>query len=807
VSGTPTAAGAFSYTIKVTDSGSPAQTATQVISGAIAPAALTLASTASATTQVGQSYSQTNVASGGTAPYTYAVFAGELPPGATLSASTGTVSGTPTAAGVFSYAIKATDSGSPAQTATQVTSGAIAPASLTLAATASATTQVGQSYSQTNVAGGGTTPYTYSLSSGALPAGASLNSATGTVSGTPTAAGPFSYAIKATDSGSPQQTATAASSGTMTPATLTVTATPSATTQVGQSYSQTNVAGGGTTPYAFSLAAGALPAGASLNSATGAVSGTPTAAGAFSYAIKATDSGSPQQTATAASSGTIAPATLTLTATPSATTEAGQSYSQANVAGGGTAPYTYSLAAGALPAGTSLNSSTGAVSGTPTTAGAFSYAIKATDSGGPQQTATAASSGTITPANLTVTATPSATTQVGQSYSQANVAGGGAAPYTYALAAGALPAGTSLNSPTGTVSGTPTTVGAFSYAIKATDSGNPQQTATASTSGTIAPAPLTLTATPSATKQVGQSYSQTNVASGGTTPFTYSVSGGALPAGTSLNGSTGTVSGTPTATSAFSYVIKATDSGAPQQTATASSSGSITAAATTTALTAAPNPSAPGETVIFTANVTSNAGSPTGKVTFEDGAATLGSSTLASGVATFSTSALSAGAHSITAAFGGAGAFAPSTSSAVTQTVNAPVYQGTAFVNGVTSACATNGIAVGDYYTIIYRQLAESGSAYGGGVQFDDGRSAVSYVMPANEALNSGTQNQPSVTAYVQSSEADPTSYTAGFDLKISSPGTAKKPAADVTITGTVANFFNDTGCTVTIGAALELRP
>ena len=61
--------------------------------------------------------------------------------------------------------------------------------------------QVGQSYTQTNVAGGGTKPFTYSLASGALPAGTSLNSATGTVSGTPTTAGAFSYAIKATDGG------------------------------------------------------------------------------------------------------------------------------------------------------------------------------------------------------------------------------------------------------------------------------------------------------------------------------------------------------------------------------------------------------------------------------------------------------------------------------------------------------------------------------------------------------------------------------------------------------------------------------
>jgi YVTN family beta-propeller protein len=455
---------------------------------------LTLTSTASSATQVGQSYSQTNVAGGGTSPYTYSVSAGTLPAGITLSTSAGTVSGTPTTAGPFSYTIEVTDSGSPAQTATQATNGTITPATLTLAATASATTQVGQAYSQTNVAGGGTSPYTYSLSAGTLPAGTTLNTSTGTVSGMPSAAGTFAYTIGVTDSGSPAQTATQTLSGTIAPATLTLTATASSATQVGQSYRQTNVAGGGTTPYTYSVSVGTLPAGTRLNSSTGTVFGTPTVAGAVSYTIKATDSGSPAQTATQATNGTITPATLTLSATASATTQVGQSYVQSNAAGGGTTPYTYSVSAGTLPAGTTLNTSTGTVSGTPTAAGAFSYTIEVTDSGSPAQTATQATNGTITPATLTLAATASVTTQVGQAYSQTNVAGGGTTPYTYSLSAGTLPAGTTLNTSTGTVSGTPTASGAFAYTIEVTDSGSPAQTATRTVSGAIAAATPTVTA-------------------------------------------------------------------------------------------------------------------------------------------------------------------------------------------------------------------------------------------------------------------------------------------------------------------------
>src|SRR6202034_2462284 len=190
-------------------------------------------------------------------------------------------------------------------------------------------------------------------------------------------------------------------------------------------------------------------------------------------------------------------AKLTLTATASSTTQVGQSYSQTNVASYGTPSYTYSLSAGAMPAGTSLTASTGTVSATPTTSGPFSYTIEVTDSSSPPQTATQVSSGTIAPAaqTLVLAATPSSTTQVGQSYSQTNVASGGTPSYTYSLSAGTLPGGTTLNAATGTVSGTPTTAGAFSYPMEVTDSGTPTaQTATQVSSGTIAPATFTLSA-------------------------------------------------------------------------------------------------------------------------------------------------------------------------------------------------------------------------------------------------------------------------------------------------------------------------
>jgi len=504
--------------------------------------------------------------------------------------------------------------------------------------------------------------------SGSIPGGTTFNPGNGTVTGASAVPGPYSYTITAHDSSG--ATGTGSFSGTIAPR-LTVTPSASATMQVGQSYSQTNVASGGSPPYTYSVGA-SLPPGTSLNTATGTVSGTPTTAGSFNYTIIVTDSTTPTaQSATSATvSATIAPAPLTITPTASATMQVGQSYSQTNVASGGTTPYTYAVSSGALPAGTTLNISSGTVSGTPTTAGPFSYTIKVTD---PNNLETqVASNGTITPPTLTITATASATTQVGQSYSQINVASGGTTPYTYAVSSGALPAGTTLNIGSGTVSGTPTLAGVFSYTIRVTDHNNfGTQVAV---NGTIAPVTLVITPAASATTQVGQSYSQGNTASGGTTPYTYSLASGTLPAGTALNASTGTVSGTPTTSGPFSYAVKVTDSTTPAAlvATTTTVSGTIAATATTTtSLSSSLNPSAFGQPVTFTATV-GGGSSPSGTVIFFDGATQIGTGTLSGATATLITSSLALGSHAITARYGGNVSNAASSSPVLQQAVAVP---------------------------------------------------------------------------------------------------------------------------------------
>jgi hypothetical protein len=260
---------------------------------------------------------------------------------------------------------------------------------------------------------------------------------------------------------------------------ITTTTLPAAT--VGTAYSQTLAATGGTTPYTWSLAAGTLPPGLSL-SGGGVLNGTPTTAGSFSFTVRVTDSASAADTQPL-SLTVSAPPNITTTTLPAATV--GTAYSQTLAATGGTTPYTWSLAAGSLPPGLSLN---GAVlSGTPTTAGTSNFTVRVTDNVG--ATDTQALSLTVNappPVNITTTSLPGGT--VGASYGQTLAATGGIAPYTWSLSSGTLPPGLGL-SVGGVLGSSPTTAGSYTFTVQVTDNIGGADTQVLSLTVSTTPAP------------------------------------------------------------------------------------------------------------------------------------------------------------------------------------------------------------------------------------------------------------------------------------------------------------------------------
>lgn len=566
ITGTPTAGGTFNFTVTASDSSSAPGpfTGNQGYSITIASPTIALPAKALASGNVGQSYSDSlTAASGGTAPYSYAVTAGALPNGLTLNPASGAITGTPSVGGTFNFTVTATDS----STGTGPYNAAQAYSIGVLAAPVASASSLAVAYDApaTNVP--------LSLSGGAAT---SLTITTPPAHGTAAVSGvTITYQPVAGYSGADSFAYTASNaSGTSAPATVSVTvndpvigvvASSGLNAAVGAPYSNTFTWNGGAQPFSgyqvFGLPAGLSITGATANSVT--ISGTPTQAGTFGLNVSATDSSTGNGPFTAGQAFSLAVAAPTITLSPGASTlnaPYGTPFSQTFTAGGGVGPYSYAIS-GSLPAGITFNTATGVLSGTPTAPGSYSVTVTATDTGstGAGAPFTASNAYTLSVPAPTVTITPATLTNgtAASPYSQQLTAAGGIAPYTYTLTAGALPAGLTLSS-SGLLSGTPTASGSFAFTVRAADANG--QAGSQAYTLTISAPTLTITPATLPAANFGVAYNQTLTASGGIAPYHFAVTAGALPTGLTLNPSTGVLSGTPTANGTFNITVTVTDS-------------------------------------------------------------------------------------------------------------------------------------------------------------------------------------------------------------------------------------------------------
>jgi uncharacterized protein (TIGR03437 family) len=335
---------------------------------------------------VGYSYSQTISATGGTAPYTFSLYPPEddIPPGLSL-ASNGSLTGTPTTAGVYSFIVLATDAtGCYGAYYYHLTIDSCPLISLIPSTPDLPNARISTPYGLIFMATGGALPFAFSLGAeSSLPAGLTLYS-DGWLLGTPEVTGNFSFTIVATDANGctgvrlynlfidpcPLITVNPASPN-----------LPNAT--VSTPYNATFSATGGAAPVTLSLSGGALPPGVTFDPATGVLSGSPTQAGTFTFDIRATDANgcAGVRSYTLIINNSVCPA---ITVNPAALSSGavGSAYNQTISATGGASPHNFSLSAGALPAGLTLNATTGEITGAPTTAGQSNFTVRATDANG-----------------------------------------------------------------------------------------------------------------------------------------------------------------------------------------------------------------------------------------------------------------------------------------------------------------------------------------------------------------------------------------------------------------------------------------
>jgi len=387
--GTPITAGTYSFTVLAADSSSPSHDATATVSLQISDSMIVISTApqppAGTATYPYAGYTFT-VASGGSAPFTWASTAGTAPPGLTLG-SDGSLSGLPTSAGTFTFTVTATDSAPTPQHQsapfTIVVGTPTAPVVSTTPAPPAGTVTYpyngGTAFSFG--ASGGLGPYIWSITTGAVPAGLTLGS-DGTLSGTPTTAGTVMFTVTAKDSAQPPEAGSQSFTVAVnTPGPPVITLTPAPPTAVADNgYPNFNfTATGGYLPLTWAVTAGALPTGLSL-ATSGALGGVPTTIGSFPFTVTVSDSApTPEMNSAPFTIAITAPPPPTINTAAPPTGTVGTAYPAFGFgATNGYLPLVWSET-GALPAGLGVSAG-GVLSGTPGEAGQFPIMLNVVDS-------------------------------------------------------------------------------------------------------------------------------------------------------------------------------------------------------------------------------------------------------------------------------------------------------------------------------------------------------------------------------------------------------------------------------------------
>ncbi len=323
------------------------------------------------TTQ-GGSYSTFLAASGGFPLYLWNV-SGVLPAGLGLDTLTGNITGMPLQSGVYIVKIQLTDSALQVVTKDFTIVVNQPPVILT---TSMPEATVGRQVSQSLSASGGKSPMKWSISQGILPQGILLDSSTGVLSGIAVVSGQFTFTVKLEDVNGVANTVVLTMIVNAGPA---ITTTLLSDTAAGTNYKDTLQVSGGTAPYSWEVLTG-LPPGLNLITETGEIIGIPSASGNWQFTVTVRDI-----YGASISKDMQILVNPAIEITTSSTVNLYQGASGSNIvftASGWTAPYSWDVVSGNLPAGLVLDGQTGTVSGTPVKPGIYTFTLQITDAAG-----------------------------------------------------------------------------------------------------------------------------------------------------------------------------------------------------------------------------------------------------------------------------------------------------------------------------------------------------------------------------------------------------------------------------------------
>lgn len=476
------------------------------------------------------------------APTGYTLASGNLPGGLSLNASSGLVSGTPVVSGNFSASFTASNAAG--TSAPQTIGFVIAPTTkpvINSALSANATMGAQFAYQITAL----NSPTSFSATG--LPGGLVLNTASGAITGTPTLYGTYAAKISATNANG---TSTQNLNVTVAPVLPSITNTGTAGGRAGFAFSYRIVATNA--PRSFGVSG--LPAGLTLNATSGIISGTPVAAGNATVTLSATN---PAGTVTKAIPFVIIPQVPAITTSATANGTVGQVHSRAITATN--SPVQFSAVG--LPPGLTINSTSGLVGGIPTLDGTYLSRVTATNAGG---SATQNLTYTIAPVLPVLTNNGTLTVRVGTPVSYRITALN--APRSFAAVG--LPGGLTVNATSGLISGTPAVAGNFSMNLTAT---NPAGTGFKNLPAVVLPIVPVITSSSTRSAAISQPFTHQIAATN--SPTRFGATG--LPAGLTVNATTGLVSGSPAASGLFVANLTAMNAGG---TATQNFTLTVTAA-------------------------------------------------------------------------------------------------------------------------------------------------------------------------------------------------------------------------------------
>jgi hypothetical protein len=536
----------------------------------VAPLAISTTSLANGVVNVG--YFATLTASGGTLPYTWSIAGGSLPAGLTLDASSGAITGTPSGAGAFNFTVQVSDTSTPVQSATNALSLTVAslPPVVTIWPSTAvpglvdggpdSAVELGVKF-RSDVAGNITGIRFYKAAANTGTHIGNLWTSTGTRLATATFSGETASGWQQVLFAAP----VAITSNTVYVASYHCT--------VGHYSADVN--------YFTSKGADNPP----LHALTNGVSG---GNGVYAYG---TSSAFPSLTWDAANywvdvvfQPAVAPTLVSIAVTPA---------NAANLAGA-TQQFT---ATGTYSDGSSQNVTSQATwSSSKTTVATISASGLATAVSAGSTTISATLAGVTGSTTLTVQ-TPPTLASIAMTPAKPTILVGATQQFT---ATGTYSNGstqnltsqvtwTSSKTAVATINtnGLATAVSAGATVISAALSG-----VTATNTLTVQAAPLVMTTTSMPTGTVSAAYSATVSATGGTTPYTWSIASGSLPGSLALNAASGAITGTPTNVGTFTFTAQVSDTGSPQQTA--SNALSITISSAPTTVTIWPSSAVPG---------------------------------------------------------------------------------------------------------------------------------------------------------------------------------------------------------------------